>query len=156
MWLRTIASAIAVAGLVTILATESSVAQGEKDKLVVRSLKFMPSDPSVSFFIGGMSKVTVCTDAAAVEKLVGRDSAKQLLNAFNFENESIVLVSWTTSGPPDGALKHEVKGEGKDRKVTFYVQGPPAGGARGQRARIGADFFAVPKGTAVTFDPKER
>ena len=121
--------------------------------LVVRSLKFMPKDPTVIFMYGGQSKIWTLSDAAAVEKLVGKANAKSLVDAVDFTKEAIVLVSWTTSGPPEGVLKHEVKA---DRGLQFYVQGPPAGGVRGQRARIGADFFAVPQKLKVSFDPKER
>ena len=91
-----------------------------------------------------------------MEKLVGKDEAKALADQVDFDRDMIVHVSWTTSGPPEGMLKHEVKGTGEDRRLTFYVQGPPGVKARGQRARIGADFFAVPKNMAVAFDPKER
>ena len=126
------------------------------EKVVVRPLKFAPKDPTATFSLGGQSKLTQCADAAAVEKLVGKDAAKGLVDAVDFEKEKIVLVSWTTSGPPDGSLKHEVKGAGKERKLTFFVQGPAGAKARGQRARLGADFFAVPKSIAVTFEAKER
>jgi hypothetical protein len=121
-------------------------------KPMVRPLKFAPKDPTINFKIGGMGKLTVLTDAEAVEKLVGQASAKSLTDAVDFKKESIVLVSWTTSGPPEGVLKHEIK---KDA-VVFYVQGPPGGGARGQRARIGADFFAIPRDVQATFEPRER
>jgi hypothetical protein len=130
-------------------------AQDEKDKVAVRPLKFKPKDPAKAFGIGGRNKVTPLTDAEAVEKLVGKDSAKGLIDAVNFDKEMIVLVSWSTSGPPDGTLKHEVKGEGKDRKLTFYVQAPAAK-ARGERLRLGADFFAVPRDLAVTLEANER
>jgi len=140
-----------------LLAAPASEAQGDKeDKIVVRPLKFAPKDPTVVFGIGGQSKVTTLADTAAVEKLVGKDAAKGLVDGVDFEKEKIVLVSWTTSGPPEGTLKHEVKGTGKDRRVIFYVQGPPGAKVRGQRARIGADFFAVPRNVVVSFEPKER
>jgi hypothetical protein len=129
---------------------------GEEVKPAVRQLRFVPKDPTVMFKIGGMSKVTTITSVDAAEKLLGRPNAKMLIDAVNFKSESIVLVSWTTSGPPDGTLKYETKGEGEGAKVTFYVQGPAGGGVRGQRARIGADFFAVPRDTKVAFESKER
>ncbi len=132
-------------------------AQVDKDKeTVVRPLRFAPEDPMVIFMIGGQSKLTRLADAEAVEKLVGQAAAKSLLDVVDFKKEAIVLVSWTTSGPPEGVLKHETKGDGADRRVQFYVQGPPGAGARGQRARIGADFFAVPREAKVTFNPEER
>jgi hypothetical protein len=130
-------------------------AQDEKDKVPVRPLKFMPKDPTKGFSIGGRNKVTPLANAEAVEKLVGKESANGLIDAVNFDKEMIVLVSWSTSGPPDGTLKHEVKGAGKDRKLTFYVQAPAAK-ARGERLRLGADFFAVPRDLAVTLEPNER
>jgi hypothetical protein len=135
--------------------TDSEIdAQGDKGKdakSAVRALKFAPKDPTVNFKIGGQGKLTELADAEAVEKLVGKDSAKMLLDAVDFKKEQIVLVSWTTSGPPEGVLKHEMK----DGKIQFYVQAPDAK-QRGQRARIGADFFAVPRDAKVAFDAKER
>jgi hypothetical protein len=130
--------------------------QAKDTKPMVRPLKFAPKDPTANFMIGGMSKLTLLPDAAAVEKLVGQASAKSLCDAVDFKKETIVLVSWTTSGPPDGVLKHEIKKDGTSQKVVFFVQGPPGGGARGQRARIGADFFAIPRDMQATFEPKER
>jgi len=130
-------------------------AQGD-EKITVRMLKFTLKDPTVGFTIGGLSKLTKLTDAAAVETLVGKPSAKGLTDLVDFEKEMIVCVSWTTSGPPEGTLKYEVKGAGKDRKLNFFVQGPSGAKIRGQRARIAADFFAVPKGVNVTFETKER
>jgi hypothetical protein len=135
-------------------ALEAQAAKHEK--VVVRKLKFEPKNPRVIFMIGGKGKLTTLEDAAAVAKLVGNDEAKALVDLVDFQKEIIVFVSWTTGGPPDGVLSHEVKEEGKDRKLNFYIQGPPAGNPRGQRARLGADFFAVPRSLAVTFDPKER
>lgn len=129
--------------------------KGKEDK-VVRPLKFTPANPRINFSIGGQNKLVTLPDAAAVEKLVGKDSAKSLVELVDFKKETIVLVSWTTSGPPEGVLKFEMKGQGEARMVQFYIQGPPGGGVRGQRARIGADFFAVPSNLKVSFDPKER
>ncbi len=128
----------------------------EAQPAAVRPLKFMPADPTIVFTLGGKANAITLADAAAVEKLVGKASSRALIELVNFEKEMIVFVSWNTSGPPDGKLQHELKGNDENRKLTFYVQGPPGGGARGQRLRIGADFFAVPRNLAVTFDPKER
>lgn len=125
--------------------------KGEQ-KTSVRPIKIDFGDPTLAFKIGGQSKLTSMTDLDAVEMLVGKAAAKTLGAAVDFQMESLVLVSWTTSGPPDGTLKHEVK---KDGAIVFYVQGP-GGQVRGQRARIGADFFAVPKDAKVSFDVKER
>jgi hypothetical protein len=147
---------IAPEDVTRILALRAAGKEDKGDGVSVRALKFAPKDPTVVFGIGGQSKLTALKDAAAVEKLVGKDAAKQLLDAVDFEKEQIVLVSWTTSGPPDGMLKHELKGTGKDRKVNFYVQGPPGAKVRGQRARLGADFFAVPAKMEVSFEAKER
>ena len=150
LWIASIALCVA-----TIVPSATSAADKE-DKIAVRAVKFAPKDPTIGFTIGGKSTLTAMTDAAAVEKLLGKDNAKGLLSMVDLEKEQLVLVSWTTSGPPDGSLKHEVKGAGKDRQLTFYVQGPPNAQARGQRARLGADFFAVPRNVKVTFDSKER
>jgi hypothetical protein len=128
-------------------------AQSGVAKPMVRALKFNPANPEVLFRLGGQSKVIRLGDAAAVEKLLGKASAKGLIDLVDFKTEAIVFVSWTTSGPPDGTLNHEIK---KDGTVQFYVQGPPGAQARGERARLGGDFFAVPANRKASFDPKER
>lgn len=148
---------ILLAGMSALLATTGSAAPGDKDdKVVVRLLRLQGSDPATVFQLGGQSKLTTLADAVAVEKLVGKAGAKSLVDGVDFTKEQIVLVSWTTSGPPDGKLSHEVKGKADDRQLVFFVQGPIGAKVRGQRARIGVDFFAVPRNVAVTFDPKER
>jgi hypothetical protein len=130
--------------------------EGKAAAPAVRPLPFKPADPTFAFEIGGQSKLTTLADVAAVEKLVGKAEAKALIGQVDFAKEKIVLVSWTTGGPPEGKLRHEVTGAGKDRRVTFYVQAPPGRGPRGLRARIAADFFAVPADLPATFDPRER
>src|SRR5262249_25549104 len=132
--------------------------QGKNDgkaQKSVRQLKFAPKNAAIIFAIGGKSKLTRCDDADAVAKLLGEDGkaeARALAAQVDFKKEALVLISWTCSGPPDGVLKHEVK----NKQIIFFVQGPPAGGVRGRRARIGADFFAVPRDMKITFEPKER
>jgi hypothetical protein len=139
------------------LAADAGVAQDKKaEKPEVRHVKFTPADPTLAFMIGGKGKVTVLMDAESVEKQFAKADAKMLADAVDFTKESLALVSWTTSGPPDGVLQHEFKGEGKERKLTFYVQGPPGAKIRGQRARIAFDFFVVPRDVAVSLEPKER
>jgi hypothetical protein len=147
-----------VASLAVILPVSGAFAteKEKEEKITVRSVAFKPKDPTSFFRLGGQGKVTALTDAESVEKLVGKDNAKMLVDAVDFTKEQLVFISWTTSGPPDGKLMHEVKGMGKDRKVIFYVQGPEKGKIRGQRARLGADFFALPKNVTVEFEPKER
>lgn len=146
--------------LLVFAAALAVAADGPKDdkdeKIAVRALKFAPADPAIAFTIGGQNKVTPLSDADAVEKLVGKESAQGLIKQVSFEKETIVLVSWSTGGPPEGTLKHEVRGMGKDRKLIFFVQGPPNATVRGERLRLGADFLAVPRNVAVSFDPKER
>jgi hypothetical protein len=125
------------------------IAQGQK--ITVRPLKADLKDPTIAFKIGGQSKLTLLKNAAEVEMAVGKASAKGLTDQVDFTKESIVLVSWTTSGPPDGILMHETK----KGTINFFVQGPKSK-VRGERARIGADFFAVPAGVKATFEAKER
>jgi hypothetical protein len=123
------------------------------DSITVRLLEFKPDKP----FVGELqSKVMAMEDPAAVEKLLGKDSASELLKLVDFAKEKIVLVNWSTSGPPEGSLKHEVTGAGRERRLVFYVQGPAGATIRGMRAMLAADFFAVPRDIPVTFDAVER
>jgi hypothetical protein len=128
----------------------------KEEPIAARPLKFAPKGATVPPTLGGQNKLTVLADVAAVEKLLGKQVAKPLLDLVDLDKEQVVLVSWSTGGPPDGTLQYEVQGQGKERRLRFYVQGPAGAQARGQRLRLGADFFAVPRGVAVTFDPKER
>jgi hypothetical protein len=153
--MRTAFASICALAAIACVALNEAASQPDKKpevKLAVRALKFEPKDPTISFGIGGKNKATTFADAAAVEKVVGKDAAKKLLEGVDFTKDQVVLVSWSTGGPPDGTLMYE----GKDTKVTFYVQGPIGAQRRGERLRIGADFFAVPKNFSVNFDPKER
>jgi hypothetical protein len=136
-------------GLCALFAIAGLAAQGDNEKKIgVRLLEFKREDPTFIIRVGGQSKLTTLADAAALEKLVGKNQAKSLVDLVDFAKDKIVLVSWTTSGPPEWKLEYTVAGAGQERRLTFYVQGPPGAGARGQRARIGADFFAVPKNLA--------
>jgi hypothetical protein len=130
--------------------------KGDPEKPAVRPVKFTPKDPTTFFTLGGQGKVTTLENADAVERLIGKANAAVLLDAVDFQKETLVFVSWTTSGPPDGKLQHEMKKDGDKTRVNFYVQGPPGVNDRGQRARLGADFFVVPRGTQVTIEAKER
>jgi hypothetical protein len=125
-------------------------------KIAVRSLAFKPVEEDFYGRFGGLNTITTLETAAALETLVGKASAKQLVAVVNFEKETVVLVSWVTGGPPEGVLQHEIKGEGKDQQVVFYIQGPKGIMIRGERAMLCASFFAVPKGVKTTLDPKER
>jgi hypothetical protein len=122
----------------------------------VRALSVKPAAADFSFRFGGQNKLTAMADAAAAEKLLGREVADQLVPLVDFASENLVLVSWTTSGPPEGKLQHEIRRDGQERRVVFYVQGPPGAKVRGQRARIAADFFAASKELAASFDAQER
>jgi hypothetical protein len=84
-----------------------------------------------------------------VEKAAGKTVAAVLANYVDFSKENVVFVRWETFGPPFGQLKYEITGKGKDRHVRFYVQEPPGNGPRGRAARLGADFFAIPRDVTV-------
>jgi hypothetical protein len=84
-----------------------------------------------------------------VEKAAGKTLAAVLANSVDFSKENVVFVRWESSGPPFGQLKYEVTGTGKVRQVRFYVQEPPGNGPRGRAARLGADFFAIPRDMTV-------
>ncbi len=140
----------------------SLVAEPEKQEggnaniAVARPLRFEPNDMGFYARFGGKSKLTTLENAAAVEKLLGKATARLLVRLVDFHREKIALVSWTATGPPEGTLKYEIKGEGKNRRLIFYIQGPAGVQIRGQRARMAADFLAVPKDMTVSFDAKER
>lgn len=130
------------------------VVLGRDAKPKVRALPFPQGNPELVARLGGQGKVTRLNDAEAVGALLG-PSAGGINKAVDFAREAVVLVSWTTSGPPEGMLRYEVKEIGAEAKVVFFVSAPAAR-IRGQRARIGFDLFAVPAGAKVLFEPGER
>jgi uncharacterized SAM-binding protein YcdF (DUF218 family) len=136
------------------LTTGFGVVLGQDAKPKVRALPFPQGDPELVARLGGQGKVTKLNDAEAVGALLG-PSAGRIIKAVDFGREAVALVSWTTSGPPEGMLRYEVKENGAEAKVVFFVSAPAAR-IRGQRARIAADFFAVPAGAKVLFEPGER
>lgn len=132
-------------------------AGGAKPPGDVRQIKFQALDDDFHIRLGGQGRLMVMQSAAEVEKLLGMATARQILaDGFDFTKEKLVLVSWATSGPPEGLLKHEIMGAGEGRRVVFYVQGPVGLKQRGMRASFAADLFAVSGDLAVDFDKKER
>jgi hypothetical protein len=125
---------------------------GEVNAQEVRALRLAPPRPPMTIFtFAGKKEMTVFPDAEAIAKLMGADAATSLVDAVDFRKEKIVLISWITTGPPEGTLNYEVK----KGTIEFYMQGP-GGGPRNQRSTYGASFFAVPRDAEVVFDPKER
>ena len=72
------------------------------------------------YTFAGKNDMTIFANAEAVESFMGKDAAKGLIDGVDFSKEKIVLVSWITTGPPDGSLQYEVnKGV-----IEFYMQSP--------------------------------
>ena len=119
-----------------------------------RIRKLYPGDVPPGFFIehGGTGKVTAWTTAEAFRKVFGDPSlGAPLLKQGGFRPEQLVLVGWPTSGPPDGERgSKSSKVRGKE-VINFYVAPPKGMRPRGERARIGADFFAIPRGADPMF-----
>jgi hypothetical protein len=153
----TAACMVGLASAVTFMAAEPSErTDGADASIAVRALTFKPTERPFNRFGGGTQPVTIMKDATAMEKLLGKDAAKELSARVDFTKEWVVRVIWSTGGPPDGRLEHEVQGNGQDRRLVFYVQGPAGGQQRGARETCSADFFVIPKDVAVTFDAIER
>lgn len=127
---------------------DSSVA-GQNDKVGLRVRQLTP--PKGIFpLLGGGKKIVVLENAKDLEKLAGPKGAPQIAKQVDFEKEQILFVGWSTSGPPFGMLKFDVKAEGKNHVVEFYIQEPNAK-VRGEALRIGTDYIAVPKGISGRF-----
>jgi biotin carboxylase len=127
---------------VTLLTVASSSAQDKETKVEVKPLTVK----NLPITVGGGSAVTVIKSTQELQKVAGKKAAEELASQVDFQKQDIVFVSWTTAGPPFGKLEFEVIGKGKELAVEFYIREPKVN-ARGQAARIGADFFAVPKET---------
>src|SRR5262249_43050285 len=125
------------------------LAGGQDEKTLPRVRQLTP--PKGIFPpLGGGRKILALDSLQELEKLVGAKAAPQLAKQVDFAKEHILFVSWSTSGPPFGTLKFEVKAGDKTHAVEFYIQEPKAK-VRGEALRIGADYFAVPKGVNGRF-----
>jgi hypothetical protein len=101
---------------------------------------------------GGLGKITTWTSAAALRKQLGDFPwLAKLLKGVDFKTEQVVLVSWTTSGPPEGELRSRSSTVRGKAVIDFYVDPPKGMRPRGERARVGADFFAIPRGADPMF-----
>ena len=104
---------------------------------------------------GGLGKVTTWQSASAFRKAIGDfDWVKTILKDIDFKTEQIVLVSWTTSGPPNGELRYRSSTKRGQLVVDFYVDPPRGVRVRGERARVGAYIFAIPRDAMVRFTPE--
>src|SRR5262249_24241210 len=103
----------------------------------------------------GKNQLIRLMDAAAVDNLIGNDSAKALLGTVDFRKEMIVFISWETHGPPYGALDYELVWTGKNHGLNFFTR-PPGSQASGDGRCQHINFFALPRNLGVSFDPKER
>lgn len=104
---------------------------------------------------GGTGKVTAWTSAAAIRKELGDFPwLANLLKDVDFKTERVVLVGWMSSGPPEGELRWRSSTvRGKD-VIDFYVDPPKRARFRGERARLGVYFFAIPRDVSAIYRPE--
>ena len=104
---------------------------------------------------GGLGNITAWSSAATLRKAFGNVRwVAALLKQVDFKTEQLVLVSWTTSGPPEGELRFRATTIRGQEVITFYVDPPKGVRVRGNRARLGADFFAIPRDAMLRFTPE--
>ena len=104
---------------------------------------------------GGLGKVTTWQSASAFRKAIGDFAwVKTLLKAIDFKTEQLVLVSWMSSGPPEGELRFRSSTKRGQLVVDFYVDPPKGVRVRGERARVGAYIFAIPRGANAIYTPE--
>src|SRR5262249_18019758 len=96
--------------------------------------------------------VEVADRAEALVRLLGKRAADELGRQVDFPREKVVLVCWTSGGPPYGALRYEVG----EAEVVFFVEGPPVDAPRGEALTYRASCFVVTGGLAVRLDTAER
>jgi hypothetical protein len=122
-----------------------------------RIRKLYPGNVPPGFFIehGGKGKVTAWTSAATLRKELGDFPwLAKLLKDIDFKTEQVVLVSWMTSGPPEGELRSRSSTVRGKNVIDFYVDPPKGARFRGERARLGAYFFAIPRDATAIYTPE--
>jgi hypothetical protein len=118
----------------------------------IRTLPFTPSDPAFFHRNGGKPGVLSFKTLKDLGRVLKKAEAQALVAGVNFNTEQVVLVLWTTSGPPDGVLSFRMEqGSGGQQRGVFFVQEPPESQIRGMRFSQSAHFFSVPKNMNVTF-----
>lgn len=127
------------------------------EKAAVRELKIDRKGLRPRF---GRQGATIFASLDALDKAHGEKVSVQVKKQVDFTKEDVVVVNWTTGGPPFGTLKYEMKKAKVGMEVLFYVQGPkfPPGkpAVRGRALKLGFDLFAVPKKIKVTLERGER
>ena len=104
---------------------------------------------------GGTGKVTAWNSAAALRKELGDFPwLAKLLKDVDFKTEQVVLVSWMSSGPPEGELRSRSSTVRGKNVIDFYVDPPKGARFRGERARLGAYFFAIPRDATAIYTPE--
>jgi hypothetical protein len=125
---------------------------------IIRSLLRLARQNQAAPFIiehGGTGKVTVWTSATALRKQLGDFPwLAKVLKDVDFTTEQVVLVSWTTSGPPEGELRSRSSTVRGKNVIDFYVDPPKGARVRGERARLGAYFFAIPRDATAIYTPE--
>jgi hypothetical protein len=98
--------------------------------------------------VHGLSRIKVLRSAAELTELVGKKAGDQLAGQVDFANDDVILVSWV--GSDRSRLTFRVVATRKERAVEFFLKEPP-GDSKPQLlvGVLGADFFAVPRGTPV-------
>ena len=122
-----------------------------------RIRKLFPGAVPSGFIIehGGTGKVTAWTSAAAIRKELGDFPwLAKLLKDVDFKTEQVVLVSWMSSGPPEGELRSRSSTVRGKNVIDFYVDPPKGARFRGERARLGAYFFAIPRDATAIYTPE--
>ena len=104
---------------------------------------------------GGLGTVTTWQSASAFRKAIGDFAwVKTLLKAIDFKTEQLVLVSWMSSGPPEGELRSRSSTVRGKAVIDFYLDPPKGARVRGERARVGAYFFAIPRDATAIYTPE--
>ena len=147
---------MAVSCILIFMETWSTSAYPDQPSLPARPLKFETASPNFFISFGGKFELHEFSSSQKASEVLMKENLSGLMKQVDFEKEKLVLVSWLTSGPPEGKLMQELVGSGGEKQLVFFVQGPKGVQIRGQRARLGADFFAVPKNLQVVLNKKER
>lgn len=109
-----------------------------------------PIDDPIDFVRNRRTDSLTFTNAVEIEIIFGKEKAKAVSEAVDFQTESVVGFRWINNGTGRNIV-HKYVGEGARRFLLFHTVTPKIDGIQPQRPNRVISLFAVPAGTKTQF-----